>query len=59
MLSGQLRDPLVGRDILFGVMLGTTWLLIFKITHPFLLLRQGSPPSLLQTDYLLGVRWTA
>ena len=57
LVSGQLRDPLVGRDILFGVMLGTTWLLIFKITH-ILLLRQGSPPSLLQTDYLLGVRWT-
>ena len=38
-------------------MLGTTWLLIFKITH-IVLLRHGSPPSLLQTDYLLGVRWT-
>jgi serine/threonine-protein kinase len=57
LVSGQLRDPLVGRDILFGVMLGTTWLLIFKITQ-IILLRHGSPPPLLQTDYLLGVRWT-
>ena len=57
LVSGQLRDPVVGRDILFGVMLGTTWLLIFKITN-ILLLRQGASPPLLQTDYLLGVRWT-
>ena len=30
LLSGQFRDPLVGRDILFGVMLGMTWILISR-----------------------------
>ena len=55
LMSGRLRDPLVGRDVLLGVMLGTAWLLIFKVTH-LLLLRQGSSPSLFQTDFLLGVR---
>src|SRR5882757_4874472 len=29
LLSGQVRDPLVGRDTLFGVILGVTWILIF------------------------------
>ncbi|MBI3478185.1 MAG: protein kinase [Acidobacteria bacterium] len=55
LVAGRLRDPLVGRDILFGVMLGTAWLLIFKVTH-LVLLQQGSPPSLAQTDYLIGGR---
>ncbi len=55
LMSGRWRDPLIGRDVLFGVMLGTVWILIFKITH-IVQLRQGSPPSLYQTDFLLGVR---
>jgi serine/threonine-protein kinase len=55
LLSGQVRDPLVGRDLLFGVMLGTLWLLIFKVGH-ILLLRQGAAPDLVQTDYLLSAR---
>ena len=56
LLSGRVRDPLVGRDVLFGVMLGTVWVLIFKISH-ILLMRQGAPPDLAQTDYLMGGRW--
>ena len=32
-LSGQVRDPLVGRDILVGVALGVVWLLIFEISY--------------------------
>ena len=31
LLSGQFRDPLVGRDILFGVMLGVVWIFIFQL----------------------------
>jgi len=40
---------------LFGVMLGTAWLLIFKMTH-LIMLRLGAPPDLSQTDYLIGGR---
>ena len=32
LLSGQVRDPLVGRDILFGVLLGVVWALVFQIS---------------------------
>jgi predicted Ser/Thr protein kinase len=55
LVAGNLRDPLVGRDILFGVMLGTTWLLIFKITQ-VILMREGVSPDMAQTDYLIGGR---
>ena len=55
LVSGNLRDPLVGRDILFGLMLGTAWMLIFKITH-VILIRAGVRPDLAQTEYLVGGR---
>jgi len=55
LLSGQLRDPLVGRDILFGVMLGLVWILIFQF-HNIPLMRWGSVPPLGNTDYLLDAR---
>jgi predicted Ser/Thr protein kinase len=55
LLSGQWRDPLVGRDILFGVMLGVTWILIFQI-RSIPLQRLGAPPGLGSSEYLLGGR---
>jgi serine/threonine-protein kinase len=55
LLSGQLRDPLVGRDILFGVMLGVLWILIIEIRFA-ILAHLGMAPSLAQTDYLAGGR---
>jgi serine/threonine-protein kinase len=55
LLSGQLRDPLVGRDILFGVMLGVTWILIFQIRY-IPMMRLGAPPGLGSSEYLLGGR---
>src|SRR5260370_20749773 len=33
LLSGQMRDPLVGRDILFGAILGVTWILVVQIRY--------------------------
>jgi predicted Ser/Thr protein kinase len=30
LLTGRIRDPLVGRDILFGVLLGVIWLVFLK-----------------------------
>jgi serine/threonine protein kinase len=55
LLSGQFRDPLVGRDLLFGVMLGVVWILIFRTALIFMM-RMGSAPELFQTDYLMGGR---
>src|SRR5262249_50733268 len=55
LLSGQLRDPLVGRDILFGVMLGVAWILIFQL-RSIPLMRLGGVPFLGSTDFLVGGR---
>ena len=55
LLSGQLRDPLVGRDILFGVMLGALWILLFHLRSTPVM-RLGGAPLLGNTEYLLGAR---
>ncbi len=55
LLSGQFRDPLVGRDILFGVMLGVMWILIFQIRY-IPEMRMGAAPGYGQVDYLMGGR---
>jgi predicted Ser/Thr protein kinase len=55
LLSGQFRDPLVGRDILFGVMLGVVWILIFTIRYA-LMMHMGAAPGIAQTEYLEGGR---
>ena len=54
-MAGQIRDPLVGRDALYGVILGVSWALIFSIFY-LLRLRAGDAPALGTTDYLLGAR---
>ncbi|MFZ0859477.1 MAG: serine/threonine-protein kinase [Candidatus Sulfotelmatobacter sp.] len=55
LLSGQFRDPLVGRDILFGVMLGVVWILVFRTGLVFTM-RMGSAPETFQMEYLIGGR---
>jgi len=52
---GQLRDPLVGRDLLFGVILGVVWIVIFQV-RGLLTMRNGAPPEFYSTDYLMGGR---
>jgi predicted Ser/Thr protein kinase len=54
-LSGQFRDPLAGRDILFGVMLGMVWILIFQI-RSIPMMHLGAAPGLPQPEYLAGGR---
>jgi hypothetical protein len=53
--SGRVRDPLVGRDVLFGTVLGVAWCLIFIIDN-VVLSQFGSSPGLGSTDYFLGAR---
>jgi serine/threonine-protein kinase len=55
LLSGQVRDPLVGRDILFGVMLGIAWILIFQIRY-IPMMHMGAVPGLGSPEYLMGGR---
>lgn len=56
--SGRWRDPLVGRDVLFGACLGVFWCFLF-IVSALLAGKLGSPPRMGTTDYLLGARGTA
>jgi serine/threonine protein kinase len=55
LLTGQFRDPLVGRDILFGAMLGVAWILIFQLRR-IPLMHLGAPPEFNSTEYLMGGR---
>lgn len=55
LISGQLRDPVVGRDILFGVAFGTLWLVIFQVSN-IPLARMGGAPPLSNSAFLLGGR---
>ncbi len=55
LISGQASDPLVGRDILFGVLLGVVWILIFQIRY-IPMMRMGAAPSLFSTSALMGGR---
>jgi serine/threonine-protein kinase len=54
-LSGKFRDPVVGRDILFGVMLGVLWIIIFQIRY-IPEIRMGASPGIGQTEFLVGGR---
>lgn len=55
LISGQLRDPVVGRDILFGVMLGVVWIFIFQL-RSIPEMRMGAAPWLGEARYLAGGR---
>ena len=55
LLAGRVRDPLVGRDILFGILLGVIWLVVF-IASRLAAMKIGASPELLSTDYLLSTR---
>lgn len=56
LLMGQMRDPLVGRDVLLGLVLGVVWLLIIEVRF-LLTVRAGAPPDVYSTDYLVGSRF--
>jgi hypothetical protein len=55
LLSGQGRDPLVGRDMLFGVILGIVWILIFQIRY-IPMMHMGAGPVLGSASLLTGGR---
>ena len=55
LMTGQVRDPLVGRDTLYGVLLGMSWALIYALFY-LMRLRAGDAPAFATTEYLLGTR---
>jgi len=55
LLAGKLRDPLVGRDVLWGVLLGVLWSVIVGVGFLFLK-REGATPQLPDSDLLMGSR---
>jgi serine/threonine-protein kinase len=55
LLAGRLRDPLLGRDLLIGVLLGIVWLVIVQVSY-LVIVQLGGPPTLGRTDYLRGAR---
>ncbi len=54
-MTGKLRDPLVGRDLLYGVILGLIWAIAFEITYTAAV-RQNVSPNLSSTVFFLGAR---
>src|SRR5207253_8122847 len=58
LLSGDLRDPLVGRDVLIGALLGICLTLIYNLWNlaPRWVGEPPYPPSRIQINGLLGLR---
>lgn len=54
-LTGKVRDPLVGRDVLYGTLLGLAWVMVFYGGYYFDM-RRGERPLLPQTDLIEGTR---
>jgi len=57
MLSGSLTDPLVGRDVLVGVIVGIAWTLLNQLDNLVRLWRGAAPRTLGSIDAWLGVRY--
>lgn len=57
-ITGRLRDPLVGRDILSGMALGLAWVLIFQVGYLALQRTGARPPLFGSTRLLEGTRQT-
>ena len=55
LLTGRFRDSLVGRDLLFGVILGMVWIAIIQI-RAIAVIHMGDAPELFDTEYLMGGR---
>jgi hypothetical protein len=54
-IAGRFRDPLVGRDLLYGILLGICWLFVFEVGS-FFLIRAGDRPQLASPEFLQGFR---
>ena len=55
LLAGRWRDPLVGRDVLYGVVLGVFFCDVYGV-YFYLTGRLGAPPAILGVGYLGSTR---
>jgi serine/threonine-protein kinase len=55
LLAGDLSDPLVGRDLLWGSLLGVLWAIIVGVGFLFLK-HEGATPQLPNAELLMGTR---
>jgi len=55
LINGKLRDPAVGRDTLYGVAMGTLWMLIGAV-RALITRGTGGEPSFDSIEYLQGAR---
>jgi hypothetical protein len=54
-LAGKLTDPLVGRDLLYGIILGLIWAVFCELTY-LAQIGDGGSPNLGSTAFLMGTR---
>ena len=55
LMAGKLRDPHVGRDVLYGVLLGVVWATSYEVLFS-LVKRQGGEPAFCDESFLQGTR---
>ncbi|HEY1732054.1 MAG TPA: protein kinase [Terriglobales bacterium] len=55
LMAGRWRDPMVGRDLLYGVLLGVTWSVIFGIMS-VAMKHIGATPNFGSSEFLMGPR---
>jgi hypothetical protein len=55
LMAGRVRDPLVGRDVIAGVLMGMAWVIVYEVGL-FLRMRWGQQPEFPVSEYLLGLR---
>jgi len=58
LMAGRIRDPLVGRDVLLGVVMGMSWVLVYE-AGLFVRMRAGAAPEFPSSNYLMGIRAAA
>jgi hypothetical protein len=58
LMAGRVRDPLVGRDLVSGVVMGMSWVLVYEIGLLFRM-RAGGAPHFPTQEYLMGIRQAA
>jgi len=54
-MVGRWRDPLIGRDVLYGVIFGVLFCDLYMLRY-FLEARLGAPPTLVSTTFLTSLR---
>ena len=56
LVSGRIRDSIVGRDVLVGVALGTAMALTDRLGNRWLIDHAGATPTMFPSELLLGTR---